>query len=177
MARRIEVVPHNPAWSAMFSAEAARIVAVLGDQVVTTLHIGSTAIPGIKAKPIIDLLVVVKDIERIDDHNAAMEGLGYEPMGEHGIPGRRFYRKPGKHTRTHHVHVYAPGHPEVKRHLDFRDYLRAHPVDAQAYSRLKEQLALRFPKDADRYVQGKSALIEEIDAKAKAWRNRSRPNH
>ena len=176
MARRIEVVPYNPAWSTMFSAEAAKIAAVLGDQVVATLHIGSTAIPGIKAKPIIDLLVVVQDIERIDDYHEAMEGLGYEPMGEHGIPGRRFYRKPGKDTRTHHVHVYAQGHSEVQRHLDFRDYLRAHPLDAQAYSRLKERLAVKFPDDADRYVQGKSALIEEIDAKAKAWRKASRPN-
>ena len=156
----------------MFSAEAAEVTAALGNQVVTIRHIGSTAIPGIKAKPIIDLLVVIRDIERMDDYDETMAELGYEPMGEHGIPGRRFFRKPGKDTRTHHVHVYGRGHPEVSRHLDFREHLRAHPQDAQAYSELKEELAQRFPEDVDRYVEGKSALIEEIDAKARAWRER-----
>ena len=169
MTRRIEVVAHDPNWLALFDAEAEDIAVILGAELVAIHHIGSTAIPGIKAKPVIDLLVEVHDIEKIDDFNAAMVGMGYESMGEHGIPGRRFFRKPGQSVRTHHTHVFGVGHPDIERHLNFRDYLIAHPEEAQVYGRLKEDLARRFPENIDSYVEGKSEFIREIDVKAKAW--------
>ena len=88
--RHIIVVPHDPAWAGAFEDEAALLRPVFGDNLVAMHHIGSTAIPGIHAKPVIDMLPVVKDIAAVDSLNPQMEALGYEPMGEYGIPGRRF---------------------------------------------------------------------------------------
>ncbi len=170
MVRHIKVVPHDPKWAARFQIEARQLAKVFGPEAVAVEHIGSSAIPGIKAKPIIDILIAVPAIERVDGLNPAMIELGYEPRGEFGIPGRRYFQKgrsPVEHT--HHVHVFESGNPEIARHLDFRDYLRAHPTDAQAYSRLKESLAEKFPHDSERYTNGKSDFIHEIDRKAAAW--------
>jgi GrpB-like predicted nucleotidyltransferase (UPF0157 family) len=173
MARQIKVVPYHPNWSELFEAEADELTAILGQEVVAIHHIGSTAIPGISAKPIIDMLVEVHDIEKIDDFNEEMIQLGYQPKGEFGIPGRRFFIKGGDATRTHHVHVFQTGNPEVERYLDFRDYMTAHPEEAQAYGRLKAQLAQKFPEDIDSYMEGKDRFIKEIDRKAQAWRKSS----
>ena len=90
---RVEVVPHNPAWKDAYEIEAARIARALGDLVVAVHHIGSTAIPGIVAKPILDILLEVSNTDRLDDETAALEGLWYEAKGEFGIPGRRYFRK------------------------------------------------------------------------------------
>jgi GrpB-like predicted nucleotidyltransferase (UPF0157 family) len=168
--RRIEIVPYNSGWLRYFEEEAARLVAIFGQEIVAIHHIGSTAIPGIKAKPIVDMLVEVRDIEKIDTFNATMSRLGYLPRGEFGIAGRRYFIKGNEIHRTHHIHMYQTGHPDIARHLDFRDYLIAHPEDAQAYSRLKEDLARRYPTDAASYVAGKDGLVKELDRKAKAWR-------
>jgi GrpB-like predicted nucleotidyltransferase (UPF0157 family) len=170
MVRRIEVVPHDPGWSNQFKAEANRLGAILGQEVVAIHHIGSTAIPNIHAKPIIDVLVEVRDIEKTDDFNAEMTRQGYRPRGEFGIPGRRFFTKGPDEARTHHIHVFQTGHPEVARHLDFRDYIVAHPDEARAYSRLKETLAQRFPHDIESYMAGKDGFIKDVDRKAKRWR-------
>ena len=173
MVRRIQVVPHDPNWSKLFRAEADEITAILGQEVVAIHHIGSTAIPGISAKPIIDLLVEVHDIEKINDFNEEMIELGYQPKGEFGIPGRRFFIKGDDANRTHHIHTFQTGNPRIERHLNFRDYLRAHPEEAQAYSRLKEELAQRFPEDIESYMEGKDGLIKEIEREAQAWREGS----
>ncbi|NLD73909.1 MAG: GrpB family protein, partial [Chloroflexi bacterium] len=95
---------------------------------------------------------------------------GYWPRGENGIPGRRFYVKGTDEARTHHVHVFGADSPEVERHLAFRDFMIAHPAEAQAYARLKEDLAARFPEDAEGYVAGKDAFVQEREARASAWR-------
>ena len=170
MVRKIEVVPYDPDWPNLFKIEADRIIAVFGPEVVAIHHVGSTAIPNICAKPIIDVLVEVQDIEKIDDFNEEMVRQGYRPQGEFGIPGRRFFIKGDDATRTHHIHMFQTGNPEIERHLSFRDYMIAHPEEAQAYSRLKEELSQRFPHDIEGYVAGKDGLIKEIDRKAKAWR-------
>jgi GrpB-like predicted nucleotidyltransferase (UPF0157 family) len=170
MPRQIEVVSYNPAWPQLFEEEAARLTAIFGQEIVAIHHIGSTAIPTTQAKPIIDILVEVRDIEKIDAFNVAMSGLGYLPRGEFGIAGRRYFIKGDEIHRTHHIHMYQTGHPDIARHLDFRDYLIAHPEDAQEYSRLKEDLARRYPTDAASYVAGKDGLVKELDRKAKAWR-------
>lgn len=170
MVRRVEVVPHDPAWAQSFQAEAEVIRAILGSEVVAVHHIGSTAIPGISAKPIVDIMVEVRDIARVDAYADRFAAQGYRPMGENGIPGRRYFIKGPDEARTHHVHIFAAGNPEIERHLTFRDYMIAHPEDARAYSRLKEDLAARFPTDIDSYVAGKDAFVKEIDRRAAAWR-------
>ncbi len=174
MARKVKVVAHDPNWSKLFKAEADEIAAILGPEAIAIHHIGSTAIPNISAKPIIDILVEVHDIEKIDDFDGEMIKLGYQPKGEFGIPGRRFFIKGDDSTRTHHVHIFQTGDPEVERHLDFRDYMIAHPQEAQAYNRLKEELVEKFPEDIESYMEGKDGFIKEIDRRAKAWRESSR---
>ena len=174
MVRKVKVVPHDPIWSKLFGAEADEIAAVLGQEVIAIHHIGSTAIPNISAKPIIDILVEVHDIENIDDFNEEMIKLGYQPKGEFGIPGRRFFIKGNDSTRTHHVHIFQTGDPKVERHLSFRDYMIAHPEEAQAYSRLKEELAQKSPEDIESYIEGKDGFIKEMNRKAQAWRESSR---
>ena len=179
MLRRVEVVPHSAGWAAAFRAEADRLRAMLGDEVVAVHHIGSTAIPGISAKPIIDILLAVREVERLDDLGPEMAGLGYEARGEFGLPGRRFFVKDKDSRRTHHVHAYAThtyatGNPELERHLAFRDYMISHPEDARAYSRLKEDLARRFPTDIEGYMEGKDAFIKEKERRALAWRRARR---
>ena len=171
--RKVEVAPPDPAWSRTFEAEAARIAAALGDEVIAVHHIGSTAIPGISAKPIVDLLVEVHRIEAVDDLSGAMAERGYEGWGENGLPGRRYFDRRGDRHMCH-VHVYGSGNPELERHLAFRDYMRAHPENANAYGRLKEDLARKYPRDIEAYMDGKDAFVKEMENRALSWR-RSRP--
>ncbi len=168
--RKVEVVPYNPAWPRLFAAEAASLAALLGDELVAIHHIGSTAVPGLAAKPIIDILPVVRAIERIDALNDLLLALGYTPKGENGIPGRRFFSKDVEGVRRVHVHAFAAGHPEIARHLDFVAYLRAHPAAAQAYADLKRDLARRFPNDTVGYTDAKSEFIRAIDTQVQKER-------
>ena len=169
--RKVKVVPHDPKWQEAFEVESKRVTDALGENVITIHHIGSTAIPDIYAKPIIDLLVEVKDIVKVDEQNSLMELFGYEVMGEFGITGRRYFRKDNqKGVRTHHIHTFEVSSEQVERHLAFRDYMIAHPKDAQRYSELKRRLAREHPTDIDGYMDGKDGFIREMDKKAAQWR-------
>ena len=155
----------------MYEIESKFVVHALGRNVVGIHHIGSTAIPGIYAKPIIDMQIEVVDINVVDAHNSAMESLGYEAMGEYGIAGRRYFRKEDKTgNRTHHAHVFATGSPELDRHVAFRDFMVQYPDWAQKYSDLKRKLAVSHSDDIEKYMDGKDAFIKEIDRMAKLWR-------
>jgi GrpB-like predicted nucleotidyltransferase (UPF0157 family) len=168
---KVEVVPHDPLWRDAFEAEAKQVAAALGEKVVAVHHIGSTAIPNIYAKPVVDLLVEIGDITEVDNRSSAMESLGYEVMGEYGIPGRRYFRKDNPEgIRTHNLHAFEAGSAEVERHLTFRDYMVAHPVDAQRYSALKRKLAEEHPQSMDGYMDGKDGFIKEMDRRAAQWR-------
>ena len=169
--RKVEIVPHNPQWRNAFEVEAKHVAAALGENVVAIHHIGSTAIPNIYAKPVIDLLVEVRDITEVDGRSSAMESFGYEVMGEYGIAGRRYFRKDNQEgIRTHQIHAFESGTAELDRHLAFRDYLIAHPVDAQRYSELKRKLAEKHPQNIDEYMDGKDGFIKEMDLRAARWR-------
>jgi len=175
MMRKVEVVPYNPVWRGTFEEEATHVAAVLGDNVVAVHHIGSTAIPTIHAKPIIDMLVEVRDITKVDECSLVMHALGYESMGEFGMAGRRFFRKENDTgIRTHHVHTFAVDSAEVERHLAFRDYLRVHADDAQRYSKLKQDLAQQYQHDIEGYRDGKDAFIKDMQEKAVAWQRSQR---
>jgi GrpB-like predicted nucleotidyltransferase (UPF0157 family) len=168
--RKVEVILHDPKWQEAFEAESKHVVDALDENVIAIHHIGSTAIPGIYAKPIIDLLVEVKDIIKVDEQSSVMESLGYEVMGEFGIPDRRYFRKNSKEgVRTHHIHAFEVGSEQVERHLAFRDYMIAHTEDAQRYSELKRKLAREHPTNIDRYMDGKDEFIKEMDKKAAQW--------
>ena len=166
--RIIEVVPPNPAWPAAYHAEAVRLVEVFGERLIAAHHIGSTSVPGLAAKPVIDILLEVTDVTAIDLANRKMEELGYIPYGEYGIPGRRFYLK-GLVHRTHHVHAFKSGTPDVQRHLAFRDYLIAHPDVAKDYAKLKIECARMCANDNEKYCDGKHAFVVEHERRALAW--------
>jgi GrpB-like predicted nucleotidyltransferase (UPF0157 family) len=117
-------------------------------------------------------LVEVDGIQAIDAYNVRMVSLGYIPKGEYGIPGRRLFAKGEEEVRTHNIHIYQAGNPEISRHLDFRDFLRAHASEAQAYSLLKEELARIHPHDINGYNNGKTEFIRDIEQKARAEKNR-----
>lgn len=170
MARRVSVVPHDPAWRSGFDTAAREILLAWGDEVVQVHHIGSTAVPGLAAKPILDILVEVRDIERLDAFNAGIEQLGYHAMGEFGIPGRRFFIRGGDEHRSHHLHVFRAGSPEVERHLAFRDFLTTHPDRAKQYGDLKVALAKSHPEDIAAYIEGKHHLVLSLEEQALAWR-------
>lgn len=170
MLRRIEVIPYDPIWPARFAEEAARLTPIFGNNLVALHHIGSTAVPGLHAKPIIDMLPEVYSLAEVEHVNEAMIAIGYEVKGENGIPGRRYFRKGGNLHRSHHVHVFQQGNPEIARHVNFCAYLRAHPVSAQQYGDLKQALAKQYPHNIVAYLNGKSALIAELDAQAAVWR-------
>ena len=166
----VRVVPYNPQWKKAFDKESLQIKAILAENLVFIHHIGSTAIPNIYAKPIIDLLVEVHDINLVGDRTLEMEKLGYEAMGEFGLVGRRYFRKESpRGIRTHHVHIYETNSPEILRHLAFRDYAIAHPQDAEQYSQLKQKLAKQYPNDIESYMDGKDEFVKKMERKAIQW--------
>lgn len=164
MSSSIEVVPYNSNWPTMFEQESALIQQALGANCILIHHIGSTSVPGLPAKPIIDMLPVVKNILEVDKATKAMESLGYVVKGEYGIAFRRYFQK-GRNSRTHNVHVYEEGDPEINRYLKFRDWMRSHEDEARAYGNLKVELAAKFPHDILQYCNGKDTFVASIDAK------------
>ena len=171
MLRKVEVVPHDPNWLNLFETESNQIAIALGENAIAIHHIGSTSIEAIYAKPIIDILVKVGSITKVDKQNSSMQLLGYQCMGEFRIKGRRFFLKdnPGG-IRTHHIHIFEIGSIQIARHLAFRDYLNIHIEAALAYSSLKRSLAAKYPDDIEGYMDGKHDFIQEIDRKAAEWR-------
>jgi len=167
--RHIIIVDYDPLWKQQFEQEAHALRPIFGTQLVALHHIGSTAIPNMPAKPIIDIMPVVKDISQVDSLNPQFITLGYDPMGELGLVGRRYFRKGGDEHRTHHVHVFAVGNPEVEKHILFRDYLIQHPDDATTYAAIKRQAAQDNPHNIEGYMDQKHDLIQHIMAKASAW--------
>lgn len=163
MKKKIEVVPYNSKWPELFESEQKLIKQALGKNCITIYHIGSTSVPGLSAKPIIDMLPVVKSIQKVDKVTTAMESLGYEAKGEYGIAFRRYFQK--SMGIVTHVHVYQEGDPEINRYLNFRDWMRSHPDESESYAKLKVELAKKFPHDILQYCNGKDAFVASIDAK------------
>ncbi len=164
--RGVKIVPYDKSYPEKYLIESQKVREVLGDNCIAIHHIGSTAVEGLMSKDVIDILPVVRDINIVDKYNKAMEKLGYTPRGEDGIPFRRYFRK-GPDVRTHHVHVFQTGNPEIIRHIRFRDWIMNHQEDRKAYENLKRNLAAQFPNDISAYTEGKNEFIAMIDKKAK----------
>lgn len=167
--REVELVPHNPEWSQLADEEAQLIRDHLAINVIDIYHIGSTSVPGIKAKPILDFVIEVENLDDVIQAVDTLEDLGYTPKGEHGIPGRQFFTKDTNGERSHHLHIFQTGHPDIERHLVFRDFLRANPEAAREYEKLKEKLAKRFPTRSGSYTEAKSDFILGMDEVARYW--------
>ena len=175
---RILVIPYDPSWPIAFDAAAREVSTAFGNKLLALHHIGSTSIPGLHAKPVIDMLAVVADITAVDRIGPAMEQLGYEVMGEFGIPGRRYFRRDNTQgARTHQIHTFQQGSRHIDRHLAFRDYLRAHPETAAQYADLKQKLATAHPHDMSAYMDGKDAFIKQVERHALQWKRDASQRH
>ena len=172
MPRKIEVVDYRPEWESMFKEEEKKIKKILGKNCIGVYHIGSTSVKNMPAKPVIDIMPVVKDLSLVDSHNKEFEALGYECRGEFGIPGRRFFAKGGD-NRTHHIHIFEQSNQtDIQRHIAVRDYLRSHPDTAAEYAALKKKLAAEFPYDNDGYCDGKEEYMKSLEEKALRWQSK-----
>ncbi len=163
----VEIAGYDLAWPALFAREWGLIAGVLGDLVDAIEHVGSTAIPGLGAKPIIDIMVGVRTLAEGERGVRPLEALGYEYSGDGGIPDRHYFRKLTNGLRTHHIHMVRFGGDFWQRHILFRDYLREHPQEAQDYYGLKVRLAERFGTDRLGYNEAKTEFIEAALAKAR----------
>jgi GrpB-like predicted nucleotidyltransferase (UPF0157 family) len=168
---KVELVSHSTEWATAASEEGSRIMAALGPKVVTIHHIGSTAIPGICAKPILDLMPEVASLDRLDTARPILERLGYEWWGEYGIRDRRYCTLNDSATgrRLVQLHCFQTDSPEIERHLAFRDYLRAEPEEAVAYDKEKRRCRELHPDDSHAYTEAKLAWIGAATARALAY--------
>jgi len=167
--REVELVPHNPEWTQLANQEIDRFREGLSFPIIGIYHIGSTSIPDIKAKPILDFVMEVENLEDVLNSLSEFEAVDYQNKGEFGIPGRQFFTRDTAGERSHHLHVFQKGHPDIERHTIFRDFLRANPDAAHEYEKLKEKLAKRFPKQSGNYTAAKSDFILSMDEVARYW--------
>lgn len=156
----VEVVDYNPEWAAEYRRLEARVKDVLGDLLERVEHVGSTSVPGLAAKPVVDLYAVVDDGSR-PEAIVRLEAVGYAHEGELGVPGRAGFAWPHGEPR-HHLYLCGPTHNGLHELVRFRDYLRSHPTEAAAYGDLKRALAREHRDDRDAYSRGKSTFVEAI---------------
>ena len=169
MAQHIIVKEYDANYPSMFEKEKEQLVPSLKDNLVDVFHIGSTAVPGLSSKPIIDIMISVNSLEKVDEKKNEFKEIGYEYLGEYGIKGRRYLRKGGD-ERTHQVHIFHKDDTNnLKRHLAFRDFLIAHKDIADKYGKLKRELAIKYSYDIDKYCDGKEDFVKDIEKVALKW--------
>lgn len=163
---RVTIVPYDPDWPRRFSEECRALAAVFAGREAVIEHVGSTAVPGLGAKPVIDIMVGVPVLVEVERRIPALEAAGYEYVQEYErqLSDRRYFRKPRRGPRAFHLHCVVTGSDFWIRHLAFRDDLRTHPESAAAYYNLKRELAGRVSKGE--YTEAKSAFIEGVLASA-----------
>ncbi|OAS15060.1 GrpB family protein [Paenibacillus oryzisoli] len=167
MKRQWTIVPWTPDWKLQFERESQVLQDIMQTEMIEIHHVGSTSVPTIGyAKPIIDMLIIVRDIERVDQHNEQMVSAGYRIRGENGIPNRRYFSK-GDIQRTHHVHMYQMGDSRIFTYLDFKAYLLQHPNEAAKYGQLKLDIVASYPND--QYQEVKENRINHLVEKALRW--------
>ena len=165
----VVLADYDPLWPNL-AARHAEALKTLGPVLLTVHHIGSTSVPGLAAKPIIDLMPIVTSLSALDRLQSRVEALGYDWHGELGIEGRRYCRlSDASGKRLAHLHFYEPRSPHVARHLAFRDYLRAHPDIASQYVAEKRRARDLHPDDSHAYADEKGAWIRAAEAKALLW--------
>jgi GrpB-like predicted nucleotidyltransferase (UPF0157 family) len=162
----IIVVDYNGNWSIHYEQEKNKILKALGDTVIDIQHIGSTSVPGLAAKPVIDILLGL-ELPPNAAQISSLEALGYLYFGEFGIPQRHYFRR--GMPRTHQIHAVQVNSEFWETHILFRDFLRTHPEAAQQYEALKRHLAVEFRYERDRYTDSKAPLINQLLIQAKAW--------
>jgi GrpB-like predicted nucleotidyltransferase (UPF0157 family) len=171
MRKVVRISSYDASWPRRYDEEAAELAEALGSVAIEIEHIGSTSVPGLDAKPTIDILIGTHRLEIGEEATQQMEGLGYDFRGEAGVPQRRFFRKGATFPREFNVHVVELGGRPWQEAIEFRDYFRAHPETAQAYGALKRELvSTDGGAELTNYAAGKSAFIAEIVKRAQHWR-------
>jgi GrpB-like predicted nucleotidyltransferase (UPF0157 family) len=165
----VRIVDYDPAWPALAERELRGIKEALGPRAVRLEHVGSTAVPGLAAKPILDLQLSVDAIEPREPYVEPLEELGYLFVAAPESPGYNFFAKPPDRPRTHHLHVCEVGSEHELRHVAVREFLRGHPDEAASYAALKRELAARHPQDRLAYIAGKEAYIDKLEERAINW--------
>jgi GrpB-like predicted nucleotidyltransferase (UPF0157 family) len=168
---RVALSPHRSDWVRCYRREETRLRRRIGKARYTLEHIGSTAVPGLDAKPIIDMAMMIPSFKQLPLWIRRLEKAGYVYKGEYGLPGRHFFTR-GNPT-TQHLHVVTPGYEQWDRWLLFRDYLRANPPAAKQYNEAKRKLARTFAKNRDAYTQAKTPVINRLMESARTWRSGS----
>lgn len=166
----IVVKPYDKNWPVLFKQEAYFIRRALAELEIKIHHIGSTSVEHLAAKPIIDILIEVDQLSDLDKNVRLLQELGYESLGEYGIPGRRYFRK-GSKVRTHHIHAFIIGSEGALRHLAFKDYLAHHPHIAKEYEKVKIGAAIKSKENMELYCNFKSEFISEHERHAINWKN------
>ena len=161
MPEPVIIEDYDPRWPKLFETLRSRLAAVLTELVVSIEHVGSTSVAGLAAKPIIDIDVLLRSSSDLRVVIRKLAELGYEYQGDLGISGREAFRNEAVGIR-HHLYVCPPGSREYDRHIAFRNHLREHAADADAYARLKRELATRYGADREGYNQAKSEFVEHI---------------
>lgn len=171
---RVDIVPYDKQWSELFKNEANRIQNTLGTCLKEIYHIGSTSIPNMPAKPAIDIILALNNLDDIFFVSEKLTQLGYDPIRRQIIPHVSFFTKHQDPAIRFHLHLHERGSPQIRRHLNFRDYVIHSPNVAYDYAQLKIQLAAQFSDDVFSYVSGKDKFVQEVDATAKLWVGRNR---
>ena len=161
MANPVIIEDYDPCWPQLFEMLRSRVSAVLNELAISIEHVGSTAVPGLAAKPIIDIDVLLRSSTDLPVVIRKLAELGYEHKGDLGVSGREAFRANAA-AFQHHLYVCPPGSREYDRHIAFRNYLRAHVADANAYALLKRELARKFGSDREGYNQAKSEFVQRI---------------
>ena len=165
----VVIVEYQPQWPALYEEEKTRILNVIGHKVISIEHIGSTAVPGLGAKPIIDIMIGVNQLADAEECIEPLITIGYEyrPPEKAGIPERRYFTKGHPQARTFHIHMVELTSDFWERHLLFRDFLRAHPDVADQYYRLKKKLATEYGNNREGYTDAKTSFIESVVTRAR----------
>lgn len=160
----VKLASNHEFWNQAFLEEKHKVLNVLPN--VSIEHVGSTAVKNLLAKPIIDILLGYSNKNELNQIKSALTELGYQFKGEEGVEGRSFFVKGSEDKREFYLHAFPKDHEEYKNHLKFRNWLRKHPEDAEKYSKLKKQLADKYPKDRKSYTSGKNQFISSSLKKA-----------
>jgi GrpB-like predicted nucleotidyltransferase (UPF0157 family) len=163
------IVDYDPDWPARARRELRRIGHALGFVAARLEHVGSTAVPGLASKPILDLQLSVAAVEPRDAYVGPLERLGYLFVPAPEAPDYHFFARPPERPRSHHLHVCEAGSEHEHRHLAMRDYLRAHGDEAASYEALKRDVAARHPADRLAYIEGKDEFVTALEARALRW--------
>ena len=157
---------YDPAWPQLFDNIRRRIAPAIEGMNVRIEHVGSTAVPGLAAKPLIDLDVVVRKSRDVEAVGERLASIGYVPEGDLGVAGREAFACPPDGL-YHHLYVVVDGNAAHRNHIDFRDYLRKHPEEARRYADQKREVAYLLDVDREAYVEAKSGVVQEILKRAR----------